>query len=94
METTMRYISRILIALPFVFWGASVGAADADAGKATFEAKCAECHYEDDFAGEAEADILGMIQAVKSADHKGKEETAGLSADDEANLAAFWASFE
>ena len=67
---------------------------NSDAGKATFEAKCAECHYEDDFAGEAEADILGMIQAVKSAEHKGKGETAGLSADDEANLAAFWASFE
>lgn len=90
----MRYITRILIALPFVLWGANAVAADAGAGKAVFEANCAECHYEDDFAGESEADVLGMIEAVKEADHKGKEETAGLSADDAANLAAFWASFE
>lgn len=90
----MRYLTGLLIMLPFVFWGATASAADAEAGKAVFEANCGDCHYEDDFAGESEADIAAMIEAVKSADHKGKEETAGLSAEDAANLAAFWASFQ
>jgi mono/diheme cytochrome c family protein len=86
----------MLAAVPLLFWGAAAAAGDADAGKAAFEANCADCHYADDFAGESAGDIMAMIKAVKSGEveHKAKESTDALSDADVANIAAYWASAE
>lgn len=88
----MRNLTRLLIALPFLFWGASASAADAEAGKAVFEANCADCHYADDFAGESADDIVAMIKSVTGGQVEHKGDASSLSDEDIANIAAFWAS--
>ena len=91
----MRFLRTVLLALPLALWGLAAHAGgDAAAGKAAFEASCGECHYEDDFSGESEADILAMIQSVKTGQVEHKGEAGGLSDADAANIAAFWASFK
>jgi mono/diheme cytochrome c family protein len=87
----MRLFKTAVLSLPLALWslGASAGG-DAAAGKAIFEGDCAECHYEDDFEGESEADILAAIQGAID-EHKG-EHLKKLDAAQMANVAAFWAS--
>ncbi len=85
----------MLVALPFLFAGAAAYAGgDVDAGKSAFEASCADCHYEDDFAGETEADIAGLIKGVMAGEVEHKSDLSGLSDTDVANLAAYFASFQ
>lgn len=85
----------IAMAVPLMFFGAAAYAGgDAEAGKATFEEICADCHYEDDFAGESEEDIMGMINGVASGEVEHKGDLSGLSKEDLANVAAYYASFE
>ena len=60
----MRAMKGILVFLPLAFWGMSAMAGDVEAGKAVFEANCADCHYADDFAGESADDIVAMIKSV------------------------------
>ncbi len=67
---------------------------DIKAGKAAFEATCATCHYQDDFAGESKDSILGMIKGVASGEVEHEAELKGLSEEDIANLASFFASFK
>jgi mono/diheme cytochrome c family protein len=85
----------IIFAIPLVFFGAAAQAGDAGAGDAVYQDNCADCHFEDDFAGSSADDIKGLIMAIKggSTDHKGGD-LAGLSDEDIANLAAYFASFE
>lgn len=65
---------------------------DAEAGAATFENVCSECHYEDDFTGESAEDIAGMIKAVVAGETEHDEDLSSLSAEDIANVAAYFAS--
>ena len=75
--------------------GAAWAGGDVDAGKAAFESKgCADCHYEDDFAGVAKADIKGMLKGVMAGEVEHDADLSGLSGEDVANLAAYFASFE
>lgn len=90
----MNIVKGILLVLPLALWGSTALAGDAEAGKATFEAKCGECHYEDDFAGESAEDITAMIKSVTGGEVEHKGDASGLSDDDVANIAAFWASFQ
>ena len=90
----MRAMKGILLALPLALWGLSASAADVEAGKAVFEAACADCHYEDDFAGESAADITAMIKSVAGGQVEHKADASGLSDADVENIAAFWASFK
>jgi cytochrome c553 len=84
----------MLFAIPLIFFGAAAQAGDAAAGDAVYQANCADCHFEDDFAGTAEDEIKGKIVAIKGgAEHKGGA-LEGLSDDDVANLAAYYASFK
>lgn len=87
----------ILAGISLLLWGSNATAGgDAAAGKAPFEANCGECHYEDDFAGESEEDIMAMLEDLKSGkiEHKGSDETEATSDADLVNIAAFLASFE
>ena len=85
----------IIFAIPLVFFGAAAQAGDAGAGEAVYQEACGDCHFEDDFAGSSADDITGMMTAIKdgTTDHKGGD-LAGLSDEDIANLAAYFASFE
>lgn len=86
----------IAMAAPLMFLGSAAWAGgDVDAGKAAFESNgCADCHYEDDFAGVAKADIKGMLKAVAAGEVEHDADLSGLSDEDVANLAAYFASFE
>ena len=86
---------RMAMVTALMFAGATAYAGgDMAAGKGTFEAGCADCHYEGDFAGESMDDIKALIKGVVSGevDHKG--DLSGLSDEEVANLAAYFASFE
>jgi mono/diheme cytochrome c family protein len=87
----MRLFKTAVLSLPLALWslGASAGG-DAAAGKAIFDADCAECHYEDDFEGESEADILAALKGAKE-EHKG-DHLKKLDASQMANIATFWAT--
>ena len=65
---------------------------DAAAGKTKFEAACEECHYADDFSGQAESDLAGAISAASKGEIKHPDDLSALSSEDIANLAAFFAS--
>jgi mono/diheme cytochrome c family protein len=86
----MRFLKIALLSLPIAFWSLGANAGDAAAGKAVFDSDCAECHYEDDFEGESEADILSAIKGAVE-DHKG-DHLKKLDAAQMGNIAAFWAS--
>jgi mono/diheme cytochrome c family protein len=88
----MRAMKGILVFLPLAFWGMSAMAGDVEAGKAVFEANCADCHDADDFAGESADDIVAMIKSVTGGQVEHKGDASSLSDEDIANIAAFWAS--
>ena len=65
---------------------------DADAGKEVFEADCQRCHYEDDYAHEAESVVVAMIQAIRSGETRHRPPLKDITDEEIANLAAFFAS--
>lgn len=65
---------------------------DVAKGEALFADKCAECHYEDDFSGTDEAEIMAMTQAVVDGSAEHDEDISDLSAEDVANVSAYFAS--
>lgn len=75
----------------FALSGAAL-AGDAEAGKAKFNEVCADCHYEDDFAGESQEAILEKINGVRSGATEHQEDLSGLTDEEAAGIAAFWAS--
>jgi mono/diheme cytochrome c family protein len=89
----MKKFSYLAISLALVSWCGFAVAGDAAAGKATFEAQCAECHFADDFAGDSAGDIAKLIDEVRSGaiEHEA-DAPKKMSAADAANIAAFWAS--
>lgn len=72
--------------------GTAHAGGDTEAGAALFESVCGECHYEDDFSGESAADIAAMIKPIVDGEEEHDEDISKLSADDIANLAAYFAS--
>ncbi len=69
----------------------SVASADAAAGKAKFEGKCAECHEVGDFEGETAAALTESLKKIVAGQEKHK---AALKLTDAeiADLAAFMAA--
>ena len=64
-------------------------AADVQAGRAAAQSKCSQCHDADDWEGEDAASLESLIRDIVAGKvkHKGKLE---LSADEIANIAAYW----
>lgn len=89
----MNKLISLILLLPLVFFAGSAFAGDEAAGKVTFDSKCADCHYADDFAGEAAGNIATLIKADKTkAAHEGKADLSTLSDAEIADVAAFLAS--
>ena len=89
----MKKLILLVLCFPLVFFSGSAFGGDEAAGKATFDSKCADCHYADDFAGEAAGNIVTLIKADKTkAAHDGKADLSTLSDAEIANVAAFLAS--
>jgi mono/diheme cytochrome c family protein len=84
-----------LFALPLIFIGtAALADGHMEAGKAKFEAVCADCHYNDDFAGTSKDEIKGMIKAVAAGEVEHDEDLSGLTDEEIKALAAYMASAE
>jgi len=84
-----------LLALPLVFFGtAALADGHMEAGKAKFEEVCADCHYNDDFAGTPKDEIKGMIKAVAAGEVEHDEDLSGLTDEEIGALAAYLASAE
>lgn len=66
--------------------------AEDDGGEALYEEQCAKCHFEDDFTGESEEAIVGMINAIIAGEVDHKSELTGLSEEDIKKLSAYFAS--
>jgi mono/diheme cytochrome c family protein len=65
-----------------------------DAGRATFDRICTECHYEDDFSGRSRQEILARIQQVAAGEAEHEVDLSVLSNEEMADLADFFASFK
>jgi mono/diheme cytochrome c family protein len=65
--------------------------ADAAAGKATFEAVCAECHEAADFEGEDAAELTATVKKIVAGQMKHKK-AIKLTDQQAADVAAFMAS--
>lgn len=84
-----------LFALPLVFFGtAALADGHMEVGKAKFEAVCADCHYEDDFAGTPTDEMKSMIKAVSAGEVEHDEDLSGLTDEEISGLAAYFSSFE
>lgn len=79
------------VASGFVFAAGSAFAADAAAGKATFEQSCASCHELPDWKGKSAADMTTMITDVVSGKTKHKK-AIKLEDAEIANISAFVAA--
>ena len=66
--------------------------AEDDGGMALYEEQCSKCHFEDDFSGESEEAIAGMINGIIAGEVDHKSELTGLSEEDVKKLAAYFAS--
>ena len=91
----MKKFTYLAVSLALLSWCGFAVAGDAAAGKATFDEKCSECHYADDFAGESASDIAGFMSEVRSGavEHE-TDEPQTISDADAANIVAYWASQE
>jgi hypothetical protein len=60
-------------------------------GEILYNDRCAECHYEHDFSGEAAEAIAAMIGDVKDRKTEHLEDLAGLTEEDIKKLAEYFA---
>lgn len=83
---------KVLVAVSLAFVCSPAFAdADAAAGKEKFEEACERCHFEDDYAEDAESVIKAMILAIINGETDHRASMADLTEEDAANLAAFMA---
>jgi mono/diheme cytochrome c family protein len=87
---TMRIVVVALAGLGAAGWSLSASA-DAAAGKARFEAACAECHEAADFAGEDAKALADSIKKIAAGQMKHKS-AIKLSDAEIADVAAYMAA--
>lgn len=79
----------------FMCWllGSAVVHAEGDAkvGEEIFLEDCERCHYEDDFATQDAVTTAEQLRAIKAGDADHRPDLAGLSLQEIADLAAFFA---
>ena len=80
---------RALMCAALLFASASV-AADRDAGKATANARCIQCHAADDWDGEDAASLESIIRDIVAGKVKHKQKIE-LSPAEIGDIAAYWA---
>lgn len=83
---------KLLVAVSLAFvCSPAFAEGDAAAGKEKFEEACERCHFEDDYAEDAESVIEAMILAIINGETDHRASLDGFTAEDAANLAAFFA---
>ena len=87
----MNTWKRCVLALGMLSFGGSVLAADVAAGRATAQAKCAQCHEADDWEGESAASLASLMRDIVAGKVKHKTKLDLTPAEIE-NIAAYWAA--
>lgn len=82
----------LVVALLLAGYMSNGVAADAAAGKAVAQAKCASCHEPADWQGETQASLQSLIRDVASGKVKHNKAKVELSDADIGNVAAYWLS--
>ena len=86
----MAWGCKALVGAGLLFVSAGIVAADADAGRATANARCIQCHEADDWDGEDAASLESLIRDIVAGKVKHRQKIE-LSAAEIANIAAYWA---
>ncbi len=87
----MNTWKRCVLALGMLSFGGSVLAADVAAGRATAQAKCAQCHEADDWEGESAASLASLMRDIVAGKVKHKTKL-DLTPTEIENIAAYWAA--
>lgn len=85
----IRHLSAGTALISLSLASLSVFAADLQAGKATSQAKCVECHEADDWEGESEASLASLISDIVAGKVKHKRPLQ-LTPAEVADIAAYW----
>lgn len=91
-------MNRILYCLVWIAmllsmgWVSASRAADAAAGKALAQVKCAACHEPADWQGETQNNLQALLRDVVSGKVKHSKVKIELSETEIANIAAYWLS--
>jgi mono/diheme cytochrome c family protein len=88
---SLRSLLTVSVAAAGLAGFGSAALADAAAGKATFEATCAECHEAADFEGEDAAAMTDSIKKIVAGTTKHKK-ALKLTDQEAADVAAFMVS--
>lgn len=75
-----------------LLWAQVSFAADAAAGKAIAQAKCASCHEAADWDGETDASLQSLIKDVVSGKVKHSKTKVELNDQEVSNVVAYWLS--
>lgn len=86
----MNMWKRCVLAVGVLGWGGSVMAADVGAGRATAQAKCAQCHEADDWEGESAASLASLIRDIVAGKVKHSRTKLDLTPAEIENIAAYW----
>ncbi len=87
----MRMKSCMLTAAALLSLSVGALAADAQAGKATAQAKCAQCHAADDWEGEGAASLESIMVDIVAGKVRHRTPLQ-LTPAEIANVAAYWAT--
>lgn len=85
----MHLGARLVLALTVLSFAAGAQAADPQAGKASAQAKCIQCHEADDWEGEDPASLESIIVDIVAGkvSHRTRLD---LTREEAANIAAYW----
>lgn len=83
---------RPVIACLALSWTSLSFAADAGAGKALAQARCATCHEPADWAGETQGSLESLIKDVVTGKVSHSKTKVQLNDAEIANVAAYWLS--
>ncbi len=86
----MKYTTGSILCVLGMLLVSSVHAADAGAGKAVAQARCAACHEPADWQGETAASLQSLIRDVVSGKVSHSKTKVELSEAEIADVAAYW----
>ena len=89
-DTSFTLLAITLMAL--ASYVPTVHAADAAAGKAVAQVKCANCHEPADWQGETQQTLQSLIRDVVSGKVKHSKVKVELNENEIANITAYWLS--
>lgn len=81
--------ARFIVTLTVLLFAAVAQAADPEAGRASAQAKCVQCHEADDWEGEDAASLESIIADIVAGKVKHRTRL-DLTSEEVADIAAYW----